>query len=75
MNHSNWRKEFLYLSNTETTMEGLQISQLPTKIEQDYEILNMIISTATCKEVWLVALILKGNKISTNMEDKVIAAN
>ena len=35
-----------------TIMQGLEISELVTKREQDYEILNMMISTATCKEMW-----------------------
>ena len=63
------------LATQMTTMQGLEISELVTKTEQDYEALKMIISTTTSKETWLVAMTLKGNKISTNMEDQLISAN
>ena len=58
-----------------TMMQGVQISELLRKTEQYYEILKMIIWTATFKETWMVAMTLKGNKICTNMEDEVIPVN
>ena len=43
----------LCISTTQMTIiQGLEISELVTKREQDYEILNMMISTTTCKEMW-----------------------